>query len=82
MMNPSDGEVRLPTYTFACAVHISAAFQEEMRRKRLAREGGERNREIRLLAEREMAGRPLPDERRMAYNNQYHAYVARQNRPR
>lgn len=56
--------------------------QEELRRRRLAREGGERIREIRLLAEREMAGQPLPNERHMAYNNQYNAPVARQNRPR
>eukprot|EP00904_Undaria_pinnatifida_P005913 jgi/Undpi1/2451/HiC_scaffold_13.g05831.m1 len=55
---------------------------EDLRRRRLAREGGERERQIRLLAEREMAGKPLPDDRSRSYNNQYNAPVARQNRAR
>lgn len=59
-----------------------ATLQEDLRRRRLAREGGERERQIRLLAEREMAGKPLPDDRSRSYNNQYNAPAARQNRGR
>ncbi|CAN0501231.1 unnamed protein product, partial [Ectocarpus sp. 8 AP-2014] len=55
---------------------------KDLRSRRLAREGGERERQIRLLAEREMAGQSLPDERTRAYNNQYNAPAARQNRIR
>ncbi|CAN0111787.1 unnamed protein product [Ectocarpus sp. 6 AP-2014] len=55
---------------------------KDLRSRRLAREGGERERQIRLLAEREMAGQSLPDERTRAYNNQYNAPAARQNRTR
>ncbi|CAB1118636.1 unnamed protein product [Ectocarpus sp. CCAP 1310/34] len=55
---------------------------KDLRSRRLAREGGERERQIRLLAEREMAGHSLPDERTRAYNNQYNAPAARQNRIR
>ncbi|CAN0270491.1 unnamed protein product, partial [Ectocarpus sp. 12 AP-2014] len=55
---------------------------KDLRNRRLAREGGERERQIRLLAEREMAGHSLPDERTRAYNNQYNAPAARQNRTR
>lgn len=58
------------------------APQRELRGRRLAREGGESERQIRLLAEREMAGQSLPDERSMTYNNQYNASAARQNRAR
>lgn len=58
------------------------APQKKLRERRLAREGGERERQIRLLAEREMAGQSLPDERSRAYNNQYNAPAARQNRSR
>lgn len=57
-------------------------LQEELRRRRLAREVRERERQTRLLAEREMAGQSLPDERSMAYNNQYNASAATQNRMR
>lgn len=71
----------ITAYGYSTDVTLSpTAPQNELRRRRLTREGGERERQIRLLAEREMAGQSLPDERSIAYNNQYNAPAARQNR--